>query len=125
MPTLYIPHGGGPCFFMDWTMGPPDTWDAMADWLKRLAASLGQKPRAILVISGHWEEPAFTVTGNSRPELIYDYYGFRRTPISSNTQRRAPRRWRSGSVRCSAPPDSPRPPTPNGASTMGCSFPSS
>ena len=76
LPTLYIPHGGGPCFFMDWTMGPPDTWDAMADWLKRLAASLAQKRRAILVISGHWEEPEFTVTGNSLPGLIYDYYGF-------------------------------------------------
>jgi len=19
MPTIYLPHGGGPCFFMDWT----------------------------------------------------------------------------------------------------------
>ncbi|HCE23562.1 MAG TPA: dioxygenase, partial [Hyphomonas sp.] len=29
MPTLFIPHGGGPCFFMDWTLmgGPVDTWD--------------------------------------------------------------------------------------------------
>ncbi|MHA1566449.1 MAG: dioxygenase, partial [Alphaproteobacteria bacterium] len=27
LPTLFIPHGGGPCFFMEWTMGPPDTWD--------------------------------------------------------------------------------------------------
>ena len=25
LPTLFIPHGGGPCFFrMDWD--PPDTW---------------------------------------------------------------------------------------------------
>jgi hypothetical protein len=23
LPTLYIPHGGGPCFFMDWN--PADT----------------------------------------------------------------------------------------------------
>lgn len=28
-PTIYIPHGGGPCFFMD-GMGPPGTWDGMA-----------------------------------------------------------------------------------------------
>ena len=39
LPTLYIPHGGGPCFFMDWS--PPDTWDRMAAWLRGLAADIG------------------------------------------------------------------------------------
>ncbi|HIG24261.1 MAG TPA: dioxygenase, partial [Acidimicrobiia bacterium] len=29
LPTVFIPHGGGPCFFMDWTMGPADTWDEL------------------------------------------------------------------------------------------------
>jgi hypothetical protein len=33
MPTLFVPHGAGPCFFMDWTMGPKDTWDKLASWL--------------------------------------------------------------------------------------------
>ncbi|HHN67322.1 MAG TPA: dioxygenase, partial [Thermopetrobacter sp.] len=23
-PAIYIPHGAGPCFFMDWE--PPDEW---------------------------------------------------------------------------------------------------
>lgn len=23
LPTVFIPHGAGPCFFMDWTRGPP------------------------------------------------------------------------------------------------------
>ncbi len=28
MPTYFIPHGGGPCFFMDPFPGTPvDTWD--------------------------------------------------------------------------------------------------
>ena len=27
LPTLFVPHGGGPCFFMDWD--PPDAWDRM------------------------------------------------------------------------------------------------
>ncbi len=57
-------------------MGPPDTWDAMAAWLRGLAATLVQRPRAIVVISGHWEEAAFTVTGAARPPLVYDYFGF-------------------------------------------------
>jgi aromatic ring-opening dioxygenase catalytic subunit (LigB family) len=76
MPTLYIPHGGGPCFFMDWTWGRPDTWDRMADWLRGLIGSLPQRPEAILVVSGHWEEPAFTVGSAAQPPLIYDYSGF-------------------------------------------------
>jgi len=75
-PTLYIPHGGGPCFFMEWTMGPRDTWDRMAVWLKGLAGSLGFRPDAVLVISAHWEEPEFTVTSAANPPLYYDYYGF-------------------------------------------------
>lgn len=75
-PSFYIPHGGGPCFFMDWTMGPADTWDRMGDWLKTMHTAVGPKPDAILVISAHWEEPEFTVTTAARPPLLFDYYGF-------------------------------------------------
>lgn len=76
LPTLFIPHGGGPCFFMDWTRGPADTWDRMAEWLRGLAASLPERPKAVVVISAHWEAPAFTATAGVAPTLIYDYYGF-------------------------------------------------
>ena len=74
LPVAFIPHGGGPCFFMDWD--PPDTWTKMGDWLRGWAATLPQTPRAILVISGHWEEENFTVMANPQPPLIYDYSGF-------------------------------------------------
>ena len=74
LPTLYIPHGGGPCFFMDWN--PPDTWDRMAAWLRGIDAGLGQRPRAVLLISGHWEEPVVSVNAQARPPLLFDYYGF-------------------------------------------------
>lgn len=79
LPTLYIPHGGGPCFFMDWTMGPPDTWEKMAAWLRQLAARIEShsgRPRAILVISAHWEEKEVAVQKQEHPPLLYDYYGF-------------------------------------------------
>ena len=76
LPSLFIPHGAGPCFFMEWTRGPRDEWDRTAAWLKGVIAGLPERPKAILVISGHWEEPAFTVGSGPRPELIYDYYGF-------------------------------------------------
>ncbi|WP_338332725.1 class III extradiol ring-cleavage dioxygenase [Acetobacter sp. LMG 32666] len=71
-PTLFIPHGGGPCFFMDW----PQTWDRMAAFLRGLSDTLPQKPDAIVVVSGHWEEQVATVMSAPKPGLIYDYYGF-------------------------------------------------
>jgi len=76
LPTLFIPHGAGPCFFMDWTRGPADTWDKTAAWLKGLVAGLPERPKAILLVSGHWEEPVFTVGSAEKPPLIFDYYGF-------------------------------------------------
>ena len=76
LPTLFIPHGAGPCFFMDWTRGPADTWDKTATWLKSLISELPERPKAILVISGHWEEPVFTVGSSPRPPMIFDYSGF-------------------------------------------------
>ncbi|HEU5458408.1 MAG TPA: class III extradiol ring-cleavage dioxygenase, partial [Terracidiphilus sp.] len=75
-PVLFIPHGGGPCFFMDWTWGPADTWHPTQRFLESIAVSLPETPRAILVISGHWEQPAFTASAAEQPALIFDYSGF-------------------------------------------------
>jgi aromatic ring-opening dioxygenase catalytic subunit (LigB family) len=75
LPTVFIPHGGGPCFFMDWP-GDAHMWDRMAGFLRELPQRLPMPPKAILIVSGHWEENAFTVNANPQPGLIYDYYGF-------------------------------------------------
>jgi aromatic ring-opening dioxygenase catalytic subunit (LigB family) len=75
-PAIFLPHGGGPCFFMDWTWGPADTWHATRHFLESIQDSLPQPPKALLVISGHWEEPAFTAAAAAQPQLIYDYSGF-------------------------------------------------
>ncbi len=75
-PAIFLPHGGGPCFFMDWTMGPPGTWHPTQRFLEGLAATLPAPPRAIVVVSGHWEETAFTAASAARPDLFFDYYGF-------------------------------------------------
>jgi aromatic ring-opening dioxygenase catalytic subunit (LigB family) len=73
-PSLFIPHGGGPCFFMP---DPRGTWAAMGDYLRALPGTLPEPPKALLVVSGHWEAPAFTFTGAAdHPGLIFDYYGF-------------------------------------------------
>lgn len=73
-PVLFLPHGAGPCFFMDWN--PADTWNGMGSFLKGVAASLPQRPEAIVLVSAHWLGPQFLLTGHARPELIYDYRGF-------------------------------------------------
>jgi aromatic ring-opening dioxygenase catalytic subunit (LigB family) len=72
-PTFYIPHGGGPCFFMD---DPQGHWQGMERFLKSLPQSLSEQPRAILVVSGHWETQGFELTASATPPLVYDYYGF-------------------------------------------------
>ncbi len=74
MPAWFIPHGGGPCFFMDWN--PPDAWNRIADFLKGVASTLPRNPKAIVMVSAHWQEPHLAVTSAAKPELIYDYYGF-------------------------------------------------
>lgn len=74
MPTLFVPHGAGPCFFMQWD--PLDAWDKMAAFLKGIAATLPQRPRAIVLVSGHWLERQVMVTASASPQLIYDYGGF-------------------------------------------------
>lgn len=74
MPTWFIPHGGGPCFFMEWN--PPHAWNRMADFLKNVASTLPRTPKAIVMVSAHWLAAEVTVTSGAKPELIYDYYGF-------------------------------------------------
>lgn len=74
MPTWFIPHGGGPCFFMEWN--PPHAWKRMADFLSNVAASLPRTPTAIVMVSAHWLTPEVRVTSAAQPDLIYDYYGF-------------------------------------------------
>lgn len=81
LPTFFIPHGGGPCFFMKpGEFFPAGTWDRMAAYLRGLPGLAGTSPppRSILIISAHWEEPVPTTYAPAeRPsQLLYDYYGF-------------------------------------------------
>ena len=56
---------------------PQGIWTRMEAYLAGLSASLPEKPRALLVVSGHWEERGFAFTGaEAHPGLVFDYYGF-------------------------------------------------
>ena len=74
MPSVYIPHGGGPAFFMTGPMA--DTFVTMREFLAGLDSLLPATPSALLVVTAHWEEPVTTITAGDSPPLIFDYYGF-------------------------------------------------
>ena len=74
LPTYFISHGGGPWPWMaDQLAG---AYGALAASLQAMPGQLGVTPKAVLVISGHWEEPEFTVMASPQPPMVYDYYGF-------------------------------------------------
>ncbi len=72
-PTFFVSHGGGP---WPWIDGVREQYALTERALAGLAAGLPARPRAILVMSGHWECPAFTVATAAHPPMEYDYYGF-------------------------------------------------
>lgn len=70
MPVVFVPHGGGPM---------PLLGDAnhreLTQFMQSLAAKLPQ-PKAIVVITAHWEEEVVSITHSTAPGMMYDYYGF-------------------------------------------------
>jgi aromatic ring-opening dioxygenase catalytic subunit (LigB family) len=75
-PSLFLPHGGGPCFFLNPDGTCPPVWRPMRDFLGEILPLLPEQPKAILIVSGHWEEADFTVHTGETPALLFDYSGF-------------------------------------------------
>ncbi|GGX67440.1 DODA-type extradiol aromatic ring-opening family dioxygenase [Saccharospirillum salsuginis] len=69
-PVLFIPHGGGPLPLL----GDPGH-QPLVDFLKTVPERY-PPPKAILVVSAHWEAPRPTLLGDESPGLYFDYYGF-------------------------------------------------
>ncbi len=77
MPAVYLPHGGGPWPWMDMSFLVADREKrSLTEYLAGLVAQLPRRPRALVVVSAHWEAPVPTVMTNPRPPILYDYYGF-------------------------------------------------
>ena len=68
--ALFLSHGGGPLPLLG-DKGHKE----MVDNLRMISEKI-EKPRAILIISAHWESSEATIISGSNPSLIYDYYGF-------------------------------------------------
>jgi 4,5-DOPA dioxygenase extradiol len=65
MPALYLSHGAPPLFTHTPWMTELHTW----------ARNL-PKPRAILIVSAHWESAPLSITSSQPTELVYDFGGF-------------------------------------------------
>jgi len=69
MPCVYINHGGGPLPILG---QQPD----VANFLRSYPSTLPQRPRAILVVTAHWEGSCTAVSGGASHPLLFDYGGF-------------------------------------------------
>lgn len=68
--SIFISHGGGPLPLLG-----DQAHQQLVDNLQSIALKL-KKPRAIIMVSAHWETSDIQITASSSPELTYDYYGF-------------------------------------------------
>ena len=77
MPTVYLTHGGGPCFWMEFPPPfGPHAYEGLRGYLAGLLASLPATPSAIVMVSAHWEQAVPTVSTAPLPPMLFDYYGF-------------------------------------------------
>ncbi|MEQ1664373.1 MAG: class III extradiol ring-cleavage dioxygenase [Bdellovibrionales bacterium] len=89
LPTYFVSHGGGPWPYMKgaFSEGRNDVgqaYDKLEASLKDIPIQISlaltaQKlvnPKAILMISAHWEASSFSVMSSAHPQIEYDYYGF-------------------------------------------------
>ena len=67
LPSLFVSHGA-PTF--------PLTDAPARAFLEGLAGRLSQQPRAILVVSAHWETAAPSLTASDVNATIHDFHGF-------------------------------------------------
>ncbi len=74
LPTYFISHGGGPWPWMEGDFRR--NFDQLEASIVAMGHELGGAPKAVLMISGHWEEPGFAISSGENPGMVYDYFGF-------------------------------------------------
>lgn len=70
MPVLFVPHGGGPLPLL----GDP-SHQSLVEFMSELKKEINS-PKAIVVITAHWEAASVAITAQEKPSLLFDYYGF-------------------------------------------------
>ncbi|WP_337268054.1 DODA-type extradiol aromatic ring-opening family dioxygenase [Oryzifoliimicrobium ureilyticus] len=74
LPTYFVSHGGGPWPYMSGEFR--NQFQQLEQSLKNMRLELGDAPKAVLVVSGHWEEQGFQISSGVHPGMVYDYHGF-------------------------------------------------
>jgi aromatic ring-opening dioxygenase catalytic subunit (LigB family) len=74
LPTYFVSHGGGPWPWMKDQYGA--AYAQLEASLVDMRRQAGTRPRAVLVVSSHWETDEFTLSSSAAPGMIYDYGGF-------------------------------------------------
>lgn len=74
LPTYFVSHGGGPWPWMKDQFGP--AYDKLEASLVDIVRQVGERPRAVLVVTSHWEADGFLASSGQAPGMIYDYGGF-------------------------------------------------
>ncbi len=73
LPAYFVSHGGGPWPWIKDML--PGDWTQLEESLRAIPRQIDVTPRAVLVVSGHWEERDFTVQTHPHPPMVYDYGG--------------------------------------------------
>ena len=73
LPTYFISHGGGP---WPWIPNMRQSLHSLEVSLAHMPQEYDEVPKAICMISGHWEEDSFAVMTSPHPGMLYDYGGF-------------------------------------------------
>ena len=78
MPTVFLPHGAGPWPVLSLPMfGFEDGASSeLASHMRALSKLPPAPPRALLVVSAHWEEKVPTVNSGPAPPMFFDYGRF-------------------------------------------------
>ena len=75
IPVTFVGHGGGPYPILGLGF-PQDERTSLLKHMREVRQISGATPKALLVISAHWEASVPTVTTSEKPPLLYDYSGF-------------------------------------------------
>lgn len=84
-PSLYISHGSPMLALEPGASGPA---------LARLAAEM-PKPKAIVIVSAHWESNELLVSGNPQPDTWHDFGGFPKALFDVQYPAPAIHNWRA------------------------------
>lgn len=72
---MFLAHGGGPWPVLDVGL-PRDERASLLKHLGEVRERLAVVPKALVVISAHWEAAMPTVMSSPSPPMLFDYYGF-------------------------------------------------